>query len=90
MRYLVARLTTGFSGGLFGQPNLAPAMAGLRGVEDGPLMYEAEEIQVMAEVMDDASIQVASLSSVCLPVSIRPTGSGPICGKRPRTAPRYL
>ncbi len=55
VRILVARLTTGFSGGLLGQPNLAPAMAGLRGAEDGPLMYEAEEIQVMAEVMDDAS-----------------------------------
>ena len=55
LRILVARLTTGFTGGLLSQPNLAPAMAGLRGVEDGPLMYEAEEVQVMAEVLDDTS-----------------------------------
>ena len=55
MRILVARLTTGFSGGLLGQPGLAPAMAGLRGAADGPLMYEAEEVQVMAEVMDDTT-----------------------------------
>ena len=55
MRILVARLTTSFSGGLLGQPGLAPAMAGLRGGEDGPLMYEAEEVQVMAEVLDDTA-----------------------------------
>ena len=54
MQVLKARLMGGFSAsGLAGQPALAPVLSGLRGAADGPLMYEVEGAQVMAEVFDD-------------------------------------
>lgn len=55
VRVLVARLVGGAGqGGGFGGPALAPAFAGLRGEESGPLMYEAGDVQVLIEVEDDA------------------------------------
>jgi len=56
MRILVARLTGSLSGsGLPGRASLVPAMTGLRGAETDPLIYEADGVQVMAEVLDDAA-----------------------------------
>jgi hypothetical protein len=53
VKVLVARLTNGPQlGGLFGQPAMTPAFAGLRGVESGPLTYEAGDAQVILEVQD--------------------------------------
>jgi len=51
VRVLVARLV---SGGPLGQPALAPAFAGVRGAEPEPLIYQAEEVQVMLEIQEDA------------------------------------
>jgi anti-sigma factor RsiW len=51
VRVLVARLV---SGGPLGQPALAPAYAGLRGGGPEPLIYQAQEIQVMLEIQEDA------------------------------------
>jgi anti-sigma factor RsiW len=51
VRVLVARLV---SGGPLGRPALAPAYAGLRGGEQEPLVYQAEEIQVMLDIQEDA------------------------------------
>lgn len=56
VKVIVARLAGALSGGGFsGQPGLAPAWAGLRGMSQGPLLYEAEGVQVMAEIAEDAS-----------------------------------
>ena len=51
VRVLVARLV---SGGPSGQPALAPAFAGVRGEEQEPLLYQAEDVQVMLEIQEDA------------------------------------
>lgn len=54
-RVLVARLVSGGPGvGLFEQPALTPAYAGVRGEEREPYLYQAEDIQVVVEVQDDA------------------------------------
>jgi anti-sigma factor RsiW len=54
VQVLIARLTGGPQlGGLFKQPGLAPALAGLRGDESGPLTYEAGGAQIIVEVEDD-------------------------------------
>jgi hypothetical protein len=37
-----------------GVPTLAPAMAGLRGEEDGPRIYQAGDVQIVLESQDDA------------------------------------
>lgn len=54
-RVLIARLV---GGGLEdvqpGHPVLAPAYAGVRGEEEGPHLYQADAIQVIVEVQDDA------------------------------------
>jgi hypothetical protein len=51
---LVARLASGPQfGGLLGQPTLSPALAGLRGEADSPLIYEAGDAQVILEVQND-------------------------------------
>ena len=56
VRVLVARLSDAWSsGGPLGHPGLAPAFAGLRGETEGPLLYEADGVQVMADVLDDAA-----------------------------------
>jgi hypothetical protein len=50
VRVLVARL---ISGGPLGQPALAPALTGMRGGEQEPLIYQADEIQVMIEIQEE-------------------------------------
>lgn len=51
---LVARLASRPQfGGLLGQPIPSPALAGLRGEADGPLIYEAGDAQVVLEVQSD-------------------------------------
>ncbi len=50
VRVLVARLV---SGGPLGQPALAPAFAGVRGGGQEPLIYQAEEVQVMLDIQED-------------------------------------
>jgi hypothetical protein len=51
VRVLVARLV---SGGPLGAPALAPAFAGVRGGAQEPLIYQAEEVQVMLDIQADA------------------------------------
>ncbi|HSN75034.1 MAG TPA: hypothetical protein VL334_08080 [Anaerolineae bacterium] len=53
VQIIVARLTSGpRPGSLFGQPALAPALAGLRGEQRSPLTYEAGDAQIILEVQD--------------------------------------
>ena len=52
VRVLVARLV---SGGPLGGPALAPAFAPVRGTDRGPLTYQAEDIQVVIEVQQQAT-----------------------------------
>jgi hypothetical protein len=54
IKVLVAKLlpTAGQTDPL-GAPAMAPAFAGLRGGEDGPRLYQAGEIQIAIEIMDD-------------------------------------
>jgi hypothetical protein len=52
IRVIVARLV---SGGALGQPALSPAFASVRGGEQGPLIYEAGEVQTMIEIQEDAN-----------------------------------
>lgn len=57
VKFLVARLTSGPTvPSHSGSPAFAPALAGLRGSLDSPLIYEADDIQVMLEVQDDAAL----------------------------------
>jgi hypothetical protein len=51
VRVLVARLV---SGGPLSQPALAPAFAGVRGEEQEPLLYQAQDVQVMLEIQEEA------------------------------------
>jgi hypothetical protein len=52
LRVLVAELTGGARSMLV-SPGLAPAFAGLRGDDDGPLTYEAGDAQIILEIQDD-------------------------------------
>ena len=57
VKVLVARLISGptvHTG--MGSPAFAPALAGLRGSLDSLLIYEADDIQVILEVQDDAAL----------------------------------
>lgn len=54
LKVLVARLAPGFDAGTSLSP-AAPALAGVRGGEDGPLVYTADDVQVSLEVQDDAA-----------------------------------
>jgi hypothetical protein len=54
-RVLVAHLVNGgLEAGLLGQPTLAPAYAGVRGEEREPTLYQADDIQVVIEIQEDA------------------------------------
>lgn len=53
VRVLIARLASDL-GRLGGDRQPAPLLAGVRGEGAGPLIYEAEEVQVSMEVQDDA------------------------------------
>jgi hypothetical protein len=58
IKVLVARLVhEGREFGRSGLPALAPACAGLRGEEKGPRLYQADDVQVVIEVQDDAEQQ---------------------------------
>lgn len=53
-RVWVARLVSGGVGsGALGQPAFAPLLAGVRGADTGPLVYQAEDVQVIIEVQGD-------------------------------------
>lgn len=52
LRILVARLVSGAAGAV-APPALAPAFAGLRGADDGPLTYQAGDAQVILDILDD-------------------------------------
>jgi hypothetical protein len=55
VRTLVARLISGApSSGLLGQPALASAYVGVRGDEEGPLIYQADDVQVAIEAHEHA------------------------------------
>ena len=49
VRVLIARLVSGGLG-----DGLAPAYAGVRGEQEGPYVYQADEVQVVVEVFKDA------------------------------------
>lgn len=54
-RVLVARLVNGgLETGLLARPALAPAYAGVRGEEDEPYLYQANDVQIAIDVQDDA------------------------------------
>ena len=54
VKVLVARSISGApSGGLVGQPALAPAYAGVRGDQEGPLIYQADDVQIAIAVHED-------------------------------------
>jgi anti-sigma factor RsiW len=54
VRVLVARLlAAGDEAGWPGQPSLAPALPGLRGAEAGPLIYQADGLQVLIQIQED-------------------------------------
>lgn len=54
VKVTIARLLSGPSwAGAFGAPSLAPALAGVRGDEERPLIYEAGEIQIALEIQSD-------------------------------------
>lgn len=61
VRVLVARLIGGGpEGGLLRrmkQAAMAPAYAGIRGGEEGPYLYEADDVQIAIEIQDDAERQ---------------------------------
>lgn len=52
LRVLVAQLVSGARNAV-APPSLAPAFAGLRGDDDGPLTYEAGDAQVILDILDD-------------------------------------
>ena len=53
-RVWVARLVSGgVGGGSLGQPAFAPLLAGVRGAEAGPLIYQAEDVQLIIEIQQD-------------------------------------
>lgn len=55
VKVLVAHLVNGgLAAGLLTQPTLAPAYAGIRGGEGEPFLYQADDVQIAAEVQDDA------------------------------------
>ena len=57
VKFLVGRLTSGPTvHNRIGGPAFAPALAGLRGALDSPLIYEVDDIQVTLEVQDDAAL----------------------------------
>lgn len=54
VKVLVARLVSGGPGNsLLKQPALAPAYLGVRGEEEGALVYQADDIQVVIEIHED-------------------------------------
>lgn len=54
VKVVVARLASGPQrNNLFGQPAFAPALAGLRGEQSGPLTYEAGDVQIILDIQDD-------------------------------------
>lgn len=61
VRVLVARLVGGGPEGdllrRMKQTAMAPAYAGIRGGEEGPHLYEADDVQVAVEIQDDAERQ---------------------------------
>jgi hypothetical protein len=55
VKVLVAHLVNGgLATGLLTQPTLTPAYAGIRGGEGEPFLYQADDVQIAAEVQDDA------------------------------------
>lgn len=55
IRVLIARLLDRNSGTRpFGQPAMVPAYAGLRGDEEEPLIFQAEDVQVVIQIQQDA------------------------------------
>jgi hypothetical protein len=54
VKVLVARLVSGGPGSsLLQQPALAPAYVGVRGEEEEPMVYQADDIQVVIEIHED-------------------------------------
>jgi len=55
LRVLVARLVSGgVEGSPLGPPSLAPAFAGVRGEEEEPRCYQAEDVQIVIGIQEDA------------------------------------
>jgi anti-sigma factor ChrR (cupin superfamily) len=53
VRELVARLIQGGQGTMTGVGGLQPAMAGIRGADAGPMIYEADDYQLAIEYHED-------------------------------------
>jgi len=51
----VAELVSGTGVDRLRTPALAPALAGIRGGEEGPRIYQAGEVQIAVEIQDDAT-----------------------------------
>jgi hypothetical protein len=54
VRVLVAELVSHVPGSPGGQSTLMPASVAVRGADDGPSIYAADDVQVAVEVQDDA------------------------------------
>ena len=54
VRVLVADLVSHVPGSPGGQPTLMPAGVAVRGADDGPSIYAADDVQVAVEIQDDA------------------------------------
>ncbi len=52
VKVLIARLVGGGQG--WGQPSPMPIFAGVRGEEEGPLIYQVDGVQIAIEIQDDA------------------------------------
>ena len=58
VRVLVARLVRGrWETGPLAAPALAPAYAGIRGEEEGPYVYQTDDVEVVIDVQDDTEQQ---------------------------------
>jgi hypothetical protein len=54
VRVVIAHLVGGEGFPVFGEPAFERAFVGIRGVEDEPYQYMAEDVQIIIEVQDDA------------------------------------
>jgi anti-sigma factor RsiW len=54
VRVVIARLANGATGRFPGQPAPSPAFVGVRGSEDKPVVYDADEVQIVLEIQADA------------------------------------
>ncbi len=76
VKVMIARLV---GGQVWGQPSTGPGLAGVRGEEEGPRVYQVDGVQLALEIQDDAGSRgrkvvlglVTGLDSIGLNVTLR-------------------